>query len=232
MANTIKIKERDAFLEPAETHPKDILTLEILQDLVLEGIQRSHDEYNEDIRNFEETRKLVNFLLDYAIKQAKHDDGYAEEKDAIIAGELNADSLLLGYTHFICDSDTNPYNWSYLLASRNKFASFLSRFTSYITWVTKDMSVLLSSLNVDKEVTFVIDEFLGVMIRFEYGINSVEANVCFDNLSRIYSVSSNGYKLKVLFKDKVIGVFWRAKNSKLEEIIDFIKEEICHYENI
>lgn len=223
MENTIKAKEKKAVHEPAETFKKDILTLEFLQDMILEGVQRSHDEHKEDIRNFEETRKLINFLFDYARKQTTHACDKADEKTAKIPNEIDNDSLLLGYTHYICSRDTNPYNWSYLLESRNRFAMFLSRFTSYITWVTKDMNALLSSLKADKEMTFVIDGYFEVKINFEEGENSIAANVYFENLSKIYSVAANGYRLTIKQGDNVLGVFWREYGRQLDKVLNFVK---------
>lgn len=223
MENTIKAKEKKAVHESAETFKKEILTLEFLQDMILEGVQRSHDEHKEDIRNFEETRKLINFLFDYARKQATHACNNADEKSTKIPNEIDNDSLLLGYTHYICSCDTNPYNWSYLLESRNRFAMFLSRFTSYIMWVTKDMNALLSSLNVDKKMAFVIDGYFEVKINFEEGENSIAANVYFENLSKIYSVAANGYRLTIKQGDNVLGVFWREHGCKLDKVLNFVK---------
>lgn len=215
-----------------ETPAKKFLTLEILQDKVLEGIQRCNDNGNEEIRNFEEILHLLNFLFDYSIKQMQYYGNNEKETASRIAGDLRANDLLLGYTHYLSDSDTNPYNWSYLLDCRNRFANFLCRFTSYIVWVTKDLNTLLSSLDDNKEMTFVIDSYLGLHTRVEEKMNVLEANILFDELYRIYSISANRYRLKVLYGDKVIGVFWRDHNSKLDEVISFIKEELCHCENI
>lgn len=211
-------------MKPAETSEKDILTLEILQDIVLDGIQRSHDTHKEDIRNFEETRQLINFLFEYAIKQVAHEGVNADEKITRINGELNADGLLLGYTHYICGSDTNTYNWSYLLTARDKFASFLSRFTSYITWVSKDMNAILSLLDVGKEMTFLIDGYLEIQAKYEDGKNRVEANVYFENLSRIYSISASGYRLTIKQGNDVLGVFWREHDCQLDKVLNFVKE--------
>ena len=158
----------------------------------------------------------------------------SNEKDIFtrIDMDLTANDLLLGYTHFLCSRDTNPYNWSYLLECRNRFAKFLCRFISYIVWVIRDMNVFLSSLNYKKEMTFIIDDYFGLHTKVEEGINVIEANIEFDELYRIYSISANGYRLKVVYEDKTIGVFWRDHNSKSDKVIDFIKEELCHYENI
>lgn len=231
MENTIKIKGRKTVIKTVET-PKDVLTLEILQDKVLEGIQRCHDNGNEDIRNFEEILHLLNFLFDYSIKQMQAIGNNEKETESRIAGDLKASDLLLGYTHYLSGSDTNPYNWSYLLDCRNRFANFLCRFTSYIVWVAKDMNALLSSFDDKKEMTFVIDGYLGLHKKVEEENKVLEAHILFDELYRIYSISANGYRLKVLYEDKVIGVFWRNRNSNLDDVINFIKEELCHYKNI
>lgn len=231
MENTIKIKEGKTVTKTVET-TKDILTLEILQDKVLEGIQRCHDNGNEDIRNFEDILHLLNFLFDYSIKQMQYAENNEKETESRIADDLKANDLLLGYTHYLSGCDTNPYNWSYLLDCRNRFANFLCRFTSYIVWVTKDINALLSSLDDKKKMTFVIDGYLELHTKVEEEKNVLEAHILFDELYRIYSISANGYRLKVLYEDKVIGVFWRSHNSNLDEVINFIKEELCHYENI
>lgn len=232
MANTTKIEGEETKTRLIDTPPKDILTLELLQDKVLEGIQYCHDNGGEEIRNFDGIRQLLNFLFDYSIKQTHYNGGDAKDVSTLIDMDLKANDLLLGYTHFLCSSDTNPFNWSYLLECCNRFANYLCRFASYIVWVTRDMNALLPSLYDKKELTFVIDGYLVLHTKVEGEMNIIEANIVFDELYRIYSISTNGYRLKVLYVNKVVGVFWRDYNSKLDEVIDFVRAELCHCENI
>lgn len=231
MANTINIKEKKAVSSHVTTKT-DVLTLQVLQDMVLDGIQRCRDHNEVELRNFEETRQLLNFLFENSIKQLQLGSGNEEEIANIIKTELNADNYLLGYTHYICDSDTNPYNWRFLLENRNRYANFLYRFMSHIVWVTKDMNALLSSLSPYGEMIFLIDGYLEVKIKNENEKKTFEANVNLEEISRIYSVSESGYRLSVKYNGNVLGVFWREHNMKLNQVIDFIKDGLCRYENI
>lgn len=221
MANTTNINARKAALTQIEDSNTSILTLEILQDKVLDGIQHRYED-NEEIRNFEETCQLLNFLFNYSIKQSQHDSSNGAGVAASIAREISTDDLLLGYTHFICDSDTNIYNWSYMLENRNRFANFLNHFTSNIVWVVKDMNRLLSSIN--RDMTFLIDGYLELVTNRKEEQTIIEANINFDELYRIYSVNATGYRLTIKHLDFILGVFWRELDSNLDKVINLINE--------
>lgn len=221
MANTTNINARKAALTQIENSNTSILTLEILQDKVLDGIQHRYED-NEEIRNFEETCQLLNFLFNYSIKQSQHDSSNGADVAASIAREISTDDLLLGYTHFICGSDTNTYNWSYMLENRNRFANFLNHFTSNIVWVVKDMNRLLSSIN--RDMTFLIDGYLELVTNRKEGQTIIEANINFDELCRIYSANATGYRLTIKHLDIILGVFWRELDSNLDKVINLINE--------
>lgn len=221
MANTTNINVRKAMKAHVENSDTGILTLETLQDKVLDGIQHRYED-NEEIRNFEETCQLLNFLFNYSIKQSQHDSSNAADVAASIAREISTDDLLLGYTHFICDSDTNTYNWSYMLENRNRFANFLNHFTSNIVWVVKDMNRLLSSIN--RDMTFLIDGYLELVTNRKEEQTIIEANINFDELYRIYSVNATGYMLTIKHNNIIQGVFWRELDSNLDKVINLINE--------
>ena len=221
MAITTNINVRKAMKAHVENSDTGILTLETLQDKVLDGIQHRYED-NEEIRNFEETCQLLNFLFNYSIKQSQHDSSNAADVAASIAREISTDDLLLGYTHFICDSDTNTYNWSYMLENRNRFANFLNHFTSNIVWVVKDMNRLLSSIN--RDMTFLIDGYLELVTNRKEEQTIIEANINFDELYRIYSVNATGYMLTIKHNNIIQGVFWRELDSNLDKVINLINE--------
>lgn len=221
MANTTNINVRKAMKAHVENSDTGILTLETLQDKVLDGIRHRYED-NEEIRNFEETCQLLNFLFNYSIKQSQHDSSNAADVAASIAREISTDDLLLGYTHFICDSDTNTYNWSYMLENRNRFANFLNHFTSNIVWVVKDMNRLLSSIN--RDMTFLIDGYLELVTNRKEEQTIIEANINFGELYRIYSVNATGYMLTIKHNDIIQGVFWRELDSNLDKVINLINE--------
>lgn len=221
MANTTNINARKAALTQTEDSNTSILTLEILQDKVLDGIQHRYED-SEEIRNFEEKRQLLNFLFNYSIKQSQHDSSNAADVAVSIAREISTDDLLLGYTHFICDSDTNTYNWSYMLENRNRFANFLNHFTSNIVWVVKDMNRLLSSIN--RDMTFLIDGYLELVTNRKEEQTIIEANINFDELYRIYSANATGYRLTIKHLDIILGVFWRELDGNLDKVINLINE--------
>ena len=221
MANTTNINVRKAMKAHVENSDTGILTLETLQDKVLDGIRHRYED-NEEIRNFEETCQLLNFLFNYSIKQSQHDSSNAADVAASIAREISTDDLLFGYTHFICDSDTNTYNWSYMLENRNRFANFLNHFTSNIVWVVKDMNRLLSSIN--RDMTFLIDGYLELVTNRKEEQTIIEANINFGELYRIYSVNATGYMLTIKHNDIIQGVFWRELDSNLDKVINLINE--------
>ena len=200
-----------------------LLTLEILRDVVLEGIQSQNDNENNSIRNFEVIRQWLSFLFGFSIEHAQTDDNKNDEEVRIV-NEVKENALLLGFTHYVCDGDMNPFNWSYYLKCREKFAKFLYSFSSHIAWVVEDLDAILNLLQDDRGLTFVVDGYLVLQVKLSEGKKVFSANICFDHLNGLYKVPSNEYRLIVKREDTILGVFKRAYKTKLGTIMDFLED--------
>lgn len=194
---------------PINNEQKKIITVSLLREKIMDGLEDSQDNKLATPRLLASKRAFIDFLFELATKVKSFNDVWHQIED---------DFFLLGYTFCLSHVEMNPFTWNYLQEERKQLADFLWRFCQHINYVVGDLNYFICQHHEAQTISLEVDEYLTVTLRkADEGLYIVCKIDMESDLEQIHRIRANSYTLRVKCDERHFGVYSPSYKQAIQQ---------------